>query len=271
MASKNLYRKSGRTIRLPVDSAVVVEAGDMMFLNADDARPASSFSYVSGNLDGTQANFAAKFLGVAQEASASGDTDPITIQKSGVFEFVCASATFEFGDLVGPDDNATPDALLDQQVIGIGENGMGAIGRVAKRYGAATTRVEVELFEPVFGPTIFIPLYSGLVTTAADYLTDWPVPFPFKAVRLHAVTTVVVSGGDAVITLDKGTSSLDDTLTIAASGSAVGIVDIATLVDANAYDLFLVGDTLTLKGAGAPTAGEAQFTLEVRPFNMQVA
>lgn len=271
MSQVQRYRRSGKTLRLPVDSTIVIEAGDMCFLNTDDVRPASSFTYVTGNLDATQANFAAKFVGVAMDKSDSGDTAEITIQKSGVFEFACASATFEFGDLVGPDDNATPDALLDQQVIGIGENGVGAIGRVVKRYSVATTSVLVELFEPHFGAPLMIPLYSGLVTAAADYLTTWACPFPFKAVRLHAVTTVVVAGGDAVLTLENGANSLDDTLTIAASGSAVGVVDVAALVDANGYDLFLAGSTLSLAGAGAPTSGEAMFFLEVRPFNMQVA
>lgn len=271
MSNVQRYRKSGKTLRMPVDSAVVVEIGDMIYMATDDARPAGSFTYVTGDLAGTQANFAAKFLGVAQEASPSGDTYEITIAKSGVFEFACASATFEYGDLVGPDDNATPDALLDQQVIGIGENGNGAIGRVAKRYGSATTSVLVELFEPMLGPPIFIPVFQGLVTGAADILTSYAPTFPFKLTRVHSTTTVAVSGGDAVLTISNGTDDLDDTLTIAASGSAVGVVDVAEMTDANGYDLFLVGDTLDIANAGAPSAGEALIVLEVRPFNMQVA
>lgn len=269
MSNVQRYRGSGRTLRMPVDSAQVIEIGDMIFNNTDDARPASSFAYVTGDLDGTQANFAAKFLGVAQGASASGETADITVAKRGVFEFDCASATFEYGDLVGPDDNATPDALLDQQVIGIGENGHGPIGRVAKRYGSATTRVLVELFEPALGPTIFIPLFQGLITSAADLVTDWAVTFPFKLVNLHSVVTVLTAGA-GVISVHKGATALDDTLTIA-DASAIGVVDVADMTDATGDDLFLVGDTLSLVSDGTPTAGEALFMIEVRPFNMQVA
>jgi hypothetical protein len=269
MSQQQLYRKSGCSLKLPVDSAIVIEAGDMCFLNTNDVRPATSFTYVTGNLDGTQANFAAKFVGVAKTGSISGATADITITKRGVFEFDCASSTFEFGDLVGPDDNTGGTVLEDQKVIGIGENGVGAIGRVFKRYGAATVKVLVELFEPHFGAPIFIPLASGLITSAVDMLTDWPVPFPLKAIRMHSVVTVAVTGA-CDMALHNGANALDDVLTIA-TGAAVGEVDLATFIDANEYDIFIVGDTMSLACDGVPTTGEADFKVEVRPFNMQVA
>ena len=269
MSDRQLYRRSGKTLRMPVDSAVVIEAGDMCWNNGDDVRNAGAFTYVSANLDATQANFAAKFAGVAKDKSDTGDTADIVLERSGVFEFDCAAATFEVGDLVAPDDNATPDALLDQQVIGIGENGVGAIGQVDKRYSANTTRVLVKLFEPTFGPTEHITLFQGLITSAVDLVTDRPVYFPFKAVRLHSVVTVLTAGA-ASIALHNAANVLDDALVIA-DAAPVGAVDLATFVDANEYDLFLAGGTLSLAADGVPTAGEALFVLEIRPFNMQVA
>lgn len=144
MANRMLYRW-GETnpVRVAVDSAQVIEIGDLLWLNTDDARPASQNTYYA-SLSQTQANFHDKFLGVAEQQSRSGDTDTIRVATTGVFEFDCAAATFEIGDLVGPDDNAGATALLDQQVILTGHAGC-AVGRVAKRYTSNTTSVEVDI------------------------------------------------------------------------------------------------------------------------------
>ena len=271
MSSKQLYRKSGETIRMPVDSAQVIEAGDMIFNNTDDARPASSFTYVTGDLGATQANFASKFLGVSSEASPTGATAQITIRRRGVFEFACASATFEQGDLVGPDDNAAPDALLDQQVIAVGEEGYGAIGRVHKRYGSATTRVEVEIFQPSMNPaTRMIPLGQHTLGAADEFVTDLAMDFPFKLVSLNSIVTTVTGAGAEVLTVDKNATALDDTMTIAAT-APVGAVDKQVMVDATGDDIFLAGDTITLSGSGGTASGAAYFWLEVRPYLMQIA
>lgn len=270
MTSIHRFRKSDPqgVVRLPVDSAQVIEVGDMVFLNTDDVRAADQFAYVTGNLDGTQANFAAKFLGIAMTASASGETDDISIATKGSFEMACAAATFEIGDLVGPDDNAAPDALLNQQVIAIGENGMGPIGRVVKRYSANTTSVVIELVHLNLAPvSAFMPLFKGLYDTAIDLVTDRPIHFPFKAVRLHSHQTIL-GAGVGTISLHKGAQALDDTLVIA-DGAPIGAYDVAVLDDATGDDIFLVGDTLSLASDGTATAGEALIYLEYRPYVLE--
>jgi hypothetical protein len=269
MANRQLYRKAAGKVRLPVDSAEVVEVGDAIYLATDDARPASSLTYVSGNLAATQANFAAKFIGVAAEASESGDTDDITIGQGGIYEFDCAAAQFEVGDLVGMDDNAGPTALMDQQVIAIGENGYGAIGRVAKRYSANTTRVQVEIFQPSLSPSpLYIPVFQGLIDDAEDLLTAWPVQFPFKLVAVIATVTIAIAGGDVVLTVDKNSTALDDTVTVPNS-SAIGYVKRQAIDDATGDDIFIVGDTLSIANAGAASGGECLLVLEVRPFLLE--
>ena len=57
------------------------------------------------------------FAGVAMQASRSGDTQPIRVATTGVFEFDCVSTTLEVGDMMGPDENAAGTALLNQTVI----------------------------------------------------------------------------------------------------------------------------------------------------------
>jgi len=269
MSDRQLYRKPGHTFRGPVDSAQTIELGDMVFQNTDDIRSMDQFTY-GATLAITQVNAAAKFLGVAMNASASGETRDITVRQTGVFEFDCAAATFEIGDLVALDDNATPDALLPQQVIACGENGYGAIGRVVRRYSANTTRVEVELLKYVPDPyPVLLPLGAGLITSAADILTDWTAQFPFKAVALVAFVEVLTAGV-GTISVHKGATALDDTMTIG-DGSAVGVVVRQALDDATGDDLFVAGDTISLVSDGTPTAGEVAFYLEVKPMNMQVA
>lgn len=269
MASRQLYRKSRGKIRLPVDSAQVVDQGDLVWLNTDDVRPASAFTYVSSNLAGTQANFAGKFVGVAAEASAAGDTDDITVDTEGVFEFDCAAAQFEVGDRVGVDDNAGGTALVDQQVIAIGENGYGAIGRVAKRYSANTTRVLVEVFDQNRNPApMVVTVFSGLITNAADIVINFTLPFPYKLVALRSIVTVATAGGSTVLTVDKNSTSLDHTQTVAAS-KPIGFFTRTAMDDATGDDIFIVGDTLSIASGGAASGGEMLIQLEIYPYLLE--
>jgi len=126
-----------------VDSATVIEIGDLLWQDTDDAKPASSLTD-QGSETGNQDVFADNFLGVAMQRSRSGDTSPIRVATTGVFEFDCPSGTFELGDLVGVDENTAGDALLDQQVDSVA-NAAYAVGRVAKREASATTSVLVDV------------------------------------------------------------------------------------------------------------------------------
>ena len=126
-----------------VDSATVIEIGDLVYQDTDDAKPASSQAD-QGTETANQELFADNFLGVAMQRSRSGDTDPIRVAATGVFEFDCPSGTFELGDLAGVDENAAGDALLDQQVDAVATAAR-AVGRVAKRVATAATGVLVDI------------------------------------------------------------------------------------------------------------------------------
>ena len=126
-----------------VDSATVIEIGDLVYQDVDDAKPAGDQAD-QGSETANQELFADNFLGVAMQRSRSGDTDPIRVATTGVFEFDCPSGTFELGDLVGADENAGGDGLLDQQVASVSASQY-AIGRVAKRVATAATSVLVDV------------------------------------------------------------------------------------------------------------------------------
>ncbi len=101
--------------KVRVDSATVIEAGDLVWLDTDDAKPASAFTWTT-NLATTQGNFAAKFLGVAHQPSAAGETAAISVDVSpeSVYEFDVASGSYELGALLGPDEGSS--TLLNKQL-----------------------------------------------------------------------------------------------------------------------------------------------------------
>ncbi len=151
MANRLLWRYGDTNpVIVPVDSGTVIEIGDMVWQDTDDAKPASDLTY-QANLSQTQEYFIdSGFIGVAEQQSRSGDTDPIRVATSGTFEFDCASATFELGDFIGADDNAGGTALTDQQVIQTG-HAANAVGRVAKRVSTAATLVYVRIRSALMG------------------------------------------------------------------------------------------------------------------------
>jgi hypothetical protein len=130
-------------VMLPVDSATVIEIGDLVVLDVDDAKPASAQTDQGTEL-GNQQLFHDFFAGVAMQASGSGDTQPIRVATTGVFEFDVLSTTLEVGDLMAPDENGGGTALLNQTVAKV-TNANAAVGRCAKRLNPAGTRVLVDI------------------------------------------------------------------------------------------------------------------------------
>jgi len=131
-------------VSAPVDSGTVIEIGDLVYLETDDARPASAQADL-GTEAQNQEGFHDKFLGVAMQASRSGDTAPIRVATAGVFEFITASASYELGALVGLVGATT---LADQEVKAVATENL-AIGRVAKRLNPNGTSVLVEIVSTV--------------------------------------------------------------------------------------------------------------------------
>jgi hypothetical protein len=128
-------------VKCRVDSATVIEAGDMVWLDGDDVKPASAFEWTT-NLATTQGNFAAKFVGIAHQQSGDGDVSPISVDISplSVYEMDVPSTTYEVGGLLGPDEGSS--ALMDQQLETVA-SAASAIARAVefKATAAGTLRV----------------------------------------------------------------------------------------------------------------------------------
>lgn len=147
-----------------VAAGVAVNVGDLVYLDQSASpytvKPAMSFTWTT-NLVTTQTNFVKQFIGVAAQAydgsafvngapAAYGIQDGnLRVDTAGVFDFACASATWNAGDLVGPDQDGANSNLFAQRVVNVNAGGVGAaIGRVVQNYPNATTTVRVEIFAP---------------------------------------------------------------------------------------------------------------------------
>jgi len=126
-----------------VDSATVIEIGDLVFQDTDDAKPASAQAD-QGMKSANQERFADYFLGVAMERSRAGEKGQIRVATTGVFDMDCPSASFELGEFVGADENAQSTTLLSQQVAKVA-TAKQAIGRVSRREPGSTTAVLVDI------------------------------------------------------------------------------------------------------------------------------
>jgi hypothetical protein len=142
MANKLRFRSGQVELRrVRVDSGTVIEAGDLVYLDTDDVKPASDFPWDT-NLATTQAAFAAVFLGVAHTASADGETDDVSVDVSplSVYEFDAASAAYEVGAILGPDELSS--ALMDQQLEAAAA--AAGIARAAEYRPAGATTLRVQ-------------------------------------------------------------------------------------------------------------------------------
>lgn len=156
-------------------SATDIEIGDLVFLEGVDGalknlRPASQLDDL-GSIAANQIYFKCRFLGHASQrhrTAAVADPDDVTdirVNTAGVHEYICASTTWELGDLVAPAENAAGTALLDQTVIVVprvsADADRRAIGRVAQREAVATTRVYIELSSEIMDGGVDAGTCSG--------------------------------------------------------------------------------------------------------------
>jgi hypothetical protein len=151
LMSNKLRFRSGQVElhKVRVDSNTVIEAGDLVWLDADDAKPASDFPWTT-DLATTQGNFAAAFLGVAHQSSAMGETDDISVDFSpfSVYEFDVDSGTFEVGGLLGPSHGT--NVLMNRKLATVASSPL-AIARAAEYKAVASTTLRVQ-FASAFHP-----------------------------------------------------------------------------------------------------------------------
>jgi len=125
-----------------VDADTVIEIGDLLWQDTDDAKPAAAVPD-QGSAPANQTYFADRFLGVAMQRSRAGESTPVRVATTGVFEMDCQAATFELGDLVAPAEG-TSNVLDNQRVVKVSDPAA-SIARVARREPQSATSTLVDI------------------------------------------------------------------------------------------------------------------------------
>lgn len=171
-----------RTLRVPFPASTAIAVGDLLWWdNSAKFGKRASARTDTGSVGGNQADFKPLFFGVAGDQRLStetsvtvvatkptGDSDRLVITE-GIFDCDCASATFEFGDLIGVARDGTP-LNYNQQVIGVAATAPNlAIGFCVKREPAAVTKVRCFLSSILYGwfaQLAGLGILGGTTTTA---------------------------------------------------------------------------------------------------------
>ena len=108
MANVMRHRTGAKNpMTVDVASGTVVEVGDLICLVSNYAKTPIQIGPSAASLG----DIAESFLGVAMSASASGETDPVRVATTGVFEYPCDSGSVYTGYFANVNASA-----LDQKV-----------------------------------------------------------------------------------------------------------------------------------------------------------
>ena len=200
------WAPSGLNVELVDVASEALSVGDLCYWDTTQlaARAVSKMTDL-GSAIAMQAAVAQVFLGVSNGQRLATDTvsraHPIIIDQ--IFDFTCASSTFNPGDLLGINSTAgSPGALNDQTLVKVADPRL-AIGKVVKRYSTATTTVKCRL----------ISRYLAFGSPVDDYYTQLSAQQPWANFRN------TIDGGDFTTNpWQRGTtfSAIANTLTYTA-------------------------------------------------------
>lgn len=139
-------------VRAAVDSATAISMGDLLILDTDDAKPASSETW-NTDLGTTLSNFNNRFLGIAQADHAANSGAvldfPVDISPMSVYEMDCDAETHEVGDMLTL-IKASGNALVPNQMKKTSTAGH-ACARCVRRDPTAQSRVMVRFQTSYWG------------------------------------------------------------------------------------------------------------------------
>lgn len=283
MANKTRRREDGFwNFDHAITSGDVLAIGDLVAGVSNKAVPASDYTYAGGTggtyttLALAQEAFVKAFRGVSREASRATDTfTSRVIDKSGYFEFDCASATFEVNDLVGPagDTSGATYCLYNQTVVAVARKRL-AIGRVVRR-GTSVTKVLVELFNPLKDNdgrsyNVTFNVAAAEIVGSGNVITGFTPGHPFVLEALDAYVTSALTGSTKTVTLNPEIDTVDVTggVAVVASASAA----LGTRVGGSAITALNEGTSASVidiesSAVTAFTGGAIAITLRIRDIS----
>lgn len=162
-----VYPDSRRSVIAAYDGDIPIELYDLLFLDDDDAKPASLQADNETPLENQQA-FGPRFLGVAGEGKSvlagPGDIKVLTDVQA---EFDCVAETHEVGDLVTVEEAASGTQLENAKLV-VTTDRTAALGYVTRRDAVPTTRVQVRLVSRVLGNGVAHELPVAQAAAIAD-------------------------------------------------------------------------------------------------------
>lgn len=132
---------------MPVPLGFKLSIGDLVYLDSGHIKPATDMSD-QGSLTANQELFHDNFVGVAMQSSDGTAIKNVRVATSGVFEFDCVSSTYDVGDLLGVNEDATGLQLQDQSIIDVATVNL-AIGRCVKKVDPAGSKVLIDVVSTV--------------------------------------------------------------------------------------------------------------------------
>jgi len=147
----NPYRSGEQVlIQVPVASATVIDKGDQVALSAGKAVPLDS-TYDTSSAAAAIADAGSNaFLGIAMDASASGDTDAIKvdISTSAIYEFdLYAAAAVSVGDMMTFYAGVSGDNMTAQTITADTTASFATCVVVEEHSSAAGTPTKVKMLE----------------------------------------------------------------------------------------------------------------------------
>lgn len=147
MGNVNRYRRGKRQlVQVPVDSATVIEKGDFIVLSSGKATT-PKLLHAQGSEKSSAAaardDIADKFVGIAETASAVGETKDVLVDVSidSIYELHQATAeAISFGDLIAVKANSTASvsyACADDSIDSVSNGGTNPIAVCVKAHTAA--------------------------------------------------------------------------------------------------------------------------------------
>lgn len=150
MAIHQVKSASGKRFQFAFDGSLAVPMYCLMWQDTDDVKPAASMPD-QGTEGGNQTYFAARFAGIAMDARTTLDTNadnhfPVDCDVEVLID--CESDTFEVGDFVAADEQASGTALENLKVKKTSTEA-DSIGYVTRREGSAVTQVWARLLSRI--------------------------------------------------------------------------------------------------------------------------
>ena len=141
-------------------------------------------------------------------------------------------------------------------------DGFVELGVTAISQAAATSTVSAIGSGGSSGAVWIGPVRCTVLETAGT-AGNFVAPITGNIDKWYTVTTEVIDTTDAILNLDKGGTNMTGSITIAVAGTAVGVVDTATVSANNAVT---AGDAIKIETDGGPAStGECDAYIRITP------